>query len=68
MLHVTRAELIRTLLSFDVCMCIALLIINLKAVFSSLAFLNVGCPFAVTARTKNMSLKSWGASDFKIEN
>ena len=34
---------------------------NLKAVFSSLAFLNFGCPFVVTACThSHMSLKSGG--------
>ena len=32
---------------------------NLKVVFSSLVFLNFGCPFTVTA-CNNMSLKSWG--------
>ena len=36
---------------------------NLKAVFSSLTFLNFGRPFVVTACThSNMSLKSGGAS------
>ena len=50
-----------TPLSFDLCMCNTAY--NLKAVFSSLAFLNFGRPFAVTACThSNMSLKSGGAS------
>ena len=50
-----------TLLSFDFCMCNTTY--NLKAVFSSLAFLKFGRPFSVTACThSNMSLKSEGAS------